>query len=481
MVHGPRRIDDSLDDSLDLTATKQMLALMMRAPLRRPKVSAAIFGLVLVACVLASFRVSPTYEVQAGVIVQKNAMLPTFGDSSKNVQSNDFDPAAGVSETVKSRDNLISLARQTHLADKMNDVPNAPLSEDDKLRVVAKMLDRKLKVTSDGTTVNFVADWSDPQTAYDLVSGALHNFLDSRTAAEVAIVSDSIDLLEQHAQSERDGIDVAMGEFLHMKDGWKSPAASSTAAPVMGAFRPRGSGEGGGTARQAELAKRLDEIKQQTKELQEDRRRQLSELNAQMAGILGTLTPSHPTAIGLRRKIEALSDELPSVTALKNEERGILNELAAMAGPKDGSKGSVGTPGQAGSILSSSGGAHGAPPASKQDLEIVDPASAMALSKLQSRIRKYEEFMDQVSAAKLQLDLARNAFKYRYSVYKPAELPTRPKYPVHLLLILGGALLGFLLSTGIASLLDVMSGRFVEPWQVSRKLSLPILGEVLPP
>ena len=87
------------------------------------------------------------------------------------------------------------------------------------------------------------------------------------------------------------------------------------------------------------MRQRLDEIKQQTKELQEDRRRQLSELNAQMAGILGTLTPSHPTAIGLRRKIEALSDELPSVTALKNEERGILNELAAMTGSKDGSNG----------------------------------------------------------------------------------------------------------------------------------------------
>jgi uncharacterized protein involved in exopolysaccharide biosynthesis len=480
MVHAPRRIDDSQDDSLDLTATKEMLALVLRAPLRRPKLSAAIFGLMILAGVFASFRASPVYEAQAAIVVQKNAMLPTFGDSTKNVPSNDIDPAAGVSETVKSRDNLTSLARQMHLADRMDDMPNEPMSEEDKLSVLAKMLERRLKVTSDGTTVTFVSDWSDPQTAYDLVSGALHNFLDSRTAAEVAIVSDAIELLEQHAQSERDGIDVAMEEFLHMKDGWKTPA-SSAAPRVVGAFRPQTAADGAGVARQAELAKRLEEIKQQTKELQEDRRRQLSELNAQMAGILGTLTPSHPTAIGLKRKIEALSEELPSVTALKNEERGLLNQLAAMAGAKDGSKASAGASGQLGFALPSIGSTRGTPPASKQDLEIVDPASAMALSKLQSRIRKYEEFMDQISAAKLQLDLARNAFKYRYSIYKPAEVPTRPKYPIRLLLIVGGALLGFLLSTAVASLLDVVSGRFVEPWQVKRKLSLPILGEVLPP
>jgi uncharacterized protein involved in exopolysaccharide biosynthesis len=290
-----------------------MLVLILRAPLRRPRLAAVIFASVTLLATIAAVRVSPTYEAQAAIVVQKNAMLPTFGEAAKNVPSNEIDPAVGVSEAVKGRQNLISLVQQTHLADKTK----TPLmSDEDRLQAVVKVLERKLTVTSDGATVTFVADWSDPQTAYDLVSAAVHNFLDSRTAAEVAIVSDAIDLLEEHAKSERNGIDVAMEEFLRLKETWKTPAASS-AAPRVAGSSPQ-PGEAVGPAEQAEIARRLDEKKQQIKEMQEDRRRQLSELNAQMAGILGTLTPSHPTAIGLRRKIDAFSQEPPNLTALKN-------------------------------------------------------------------------------------------------------------------------------------------------------------------
>jgi uncharacterized protein involved in exopolysaccharide biosynthesis len=470
MGQSSRSLNDSQDE-FDFAATKEMLVLILRAPLRRPRLAAVIFASVTLLATIAAVRARPTYEAQAAIVVQKNAMLPTFGEAAKNVPSNEIDPAVGVSEAVKGRQNLISLVQQTHLVDKTK---NPLTSDEDQLQAAVKVLERKLTVTSDGATVTFVADWSDPQTAYDLVSAAVHNFLDSRTAAEVAIVSDAIDLLEEHAKSERNGIDVAMEEFLRLKETWKTPTASS-AAPRVAGSSPQ-PGEAVGPAEQAEIARRLDEKKQQIKEMQEDRRRQLSELNAQMAGILGTLTPSHPTAIGLRRKIDAFSQEPPNLTALKNEERSLLNELAAITGPKDGAKGSAGTLG----ILSTRG-TGAASVASKQDLEIVDPASAMALSKLQSRIRKYEDFMDQISAAKLQLDLARNAFKYRYSVFKPAEMPTRPKYPIRLLVIVGGTFLAAFLAAVVAALLDLASGHFVEPWQVKRKLSLPLLGEVIRP
>ena len=117
-------------------------------------------------------------------------------------------------------------------------------------------------------------------------------------------------------------------------------------------------------------------------------------------------------------------------------------------------------------------------PNSRQDLEIADPESAMALSKLQNRIHKYEEYMDQISAAKLELDLARNAFKYRYGMYKPPELPTQPKRPIRILVGCAGALAALLGAIGAAALMDMLSGRIIETWQVKRKLDLPVLGEV---
>jgi hypothetical protein len=126
--------------------------------------------------------------------------------------------------------------------------------------------------------------------------------------------------------------------------------------------------------------------------------------------------------------------------------------------------------------IESGSGVHAGMPVSAQDLEVADPASAMAFSKLQARIHKYQEFMDQISAAKLELDLARNAFKYRYNMFRPPEVPSKTKHPIRILLSLAGALVGLLLAFGLSTAVDVVSGRFVEPWQVRRRLSLPVSG-----
>ncbi|HEX9295873.1 MAG TPA: hypothetical protein VF881_08555 [Polyangiaceae bacterium] len=473
-----KMIDETEDGSFDFEATKENAKLIAHAPKRHPKLACALFGAALGIGILAATAASPSYRAETEILVQKNVTLPTFGDPARNPQvNNDVDPAFGVSETVKARDNLVNLIRQTHLLDKTEDASNRkPVSEQDKMQMALRKLESKLTVKSDGSLVTFVADWNDPQTAYDVVSAAVHSFLDGRSAAEVSIVSNAITLLEEHAKSERDGIDTAMEEFLHLKEGWKSGGSTAASSTVQGSPAPRASGLEARIA-DSDLAKRLEEKKQQIKDLQDERRKHLAELRAQMAGMTGTLTPSHPSVVSLQRKIDALSDEPANLTALKNEERGLLNELAAATGGKAGgasrpSAAIGGGPSLLGASRSSS------TPASKQDLEIADPASAMALSKLQNRIRKYEDYMDQISAAKLQLDLARNAFKYRYAIYKPAELPTRPRFPIRALLVFGGALFGLMLAFGGAAAMDLVSGRFVEPWQVRRRLSLPVLGEV---
>jgi uncharacterized protein involved in exopolysaccharide biosynthesis len=163
-----------MDESFDFAATKDMLVLVLRAPRRHPKLTTAVFALVTTLAVFGSFRVKPSYEARAAIVVQKNAMLPSFGDSAKNAPNNDFDPAMGVSEVVKGRDNLVALARETHLLERMKDEPNAPVtSPEEKLSVLVKMLERKLTVTSDGSLVSFAAEWNDPQTSYEIVSAAL--------------------------------------------------------------------------------------------------------------------------------------------------------------------------------------------------------------------------------------------------------------------------------------------------------------------
>jgi hypothetical protein len=41
--------------------------------------------------------------------------------------------------------------------------------------------------------------------------------------------------------------------------------------------------------------------------------------------------------------------------------------------------------------------------------------------------------------------------------------------------------LGILLAICGPATIDLMRGRFIEPWQVKRRLDLPVLGEINPP
>ena len=83
-----------------------------------------------------------------------------------------------------------------------------------------------------------------------------------------------------------------------------------------------------------------------------------------------------------------------------------------------------------------------------------------------------------MSGAQLELDAVRAAFKYRYNVIWPAEVPVDPVSP-NRTKILGAGLLGALLMAFLAAAApDLQSGRIVERWQVERSLDLPILGEI---
>jgi hypothetical protein len=64
---------------------------------------------------------------------------------------------------------------------------------------------------------------------------------------------------------------------------------------------------------------------------------------------------------------------------------------------------------------------------------------------------------------------------------KPAEIPKKAKKPNLALLSVGGLFLAILLAVLSAGAADLAGGRFVETWQVTRKLGIPLLGDVTPP
>ena len=110
-----------------------------------------------------------------------------------------------------------------------------------------------------------------------------------------------------------------------------------------------------------------------------------------------------------------------------------------------------------------------------------EPALAPARERLEAAIYRYQDVMARIDAAKLELDISRTEFRYRYSVITPAEVPRGPTRPIGMIVgvaSLVGAMLAALLGAAGA---DLVEGRILEPWQLRRRFKIEVLGEFEPP
>jgi uncharacterized protein involved in exopolysaccharide biosynthesis len=101
----------------------------------------------------------------------------------------------------------------------------------------------------------------------------------------------------------------------------------------------------------------------------------------------------------------------------------------------------------------------------------------LADSELTSAIRAYEDAMARIDAAKVELDITRTAYKHKYTVVTPAELPKKPKKATAQIVGIGSVFGAALLAILLAAALDIVGGLIFEPWQVRRRLKLDVLGE----
>ena len=77
----------------------------------------------------------------------------------------------------------------------------------------------------------------------------------------------------------------------------------------------------------------------------------------------------------------------------------------------------------------------------------------------------------------LQLKNTEKAFGYRYRVVTPAEAPKAP-LSGSLVSLIAGLMAAAIVASFVTTALDIVRGRVVEPWQVTRRLGLPLLAEL---
>jgi hypothetical protein len=476
---------------------------------------AAVFVSIMGATVASFFLLPKTYHVETKALAQPTSALTVRGDGPT---ADTLTRAAA--DTVLREDNLRELIRETDLLDYTRDhrapaqrardalvrmVRRHDESEADRLDDLVRRLETKLVVwTSDGaysgggSTVTIAIDWPDAAMACRLVDAAQRAFLAARYAREVTALSESIEILTKHAGIMKTDVDEAVDAIEKMRPAGDSPkgadpAPASPARPrVVMAQRPVALHAPRPDAAPGPASPEIQAKQRAIDELEDLRRRQLSELQAHLAEARATFTESHPTIVDLKQSIAGLSVESAQVTKLRQEIAALrAAQDAAAAAAETGTEVAPAPP--VAWVPASPSGAGtasaAAPPQLPGDVlrialdlrEDRDPAMVYARGRLRDAMDKYAALRAQIQASQIDLETAKAAFKYRYTVVTPARLPRSPSVPnipvVTLVAFVASILCGFLLTV----LLDLRRGRLVEPWQLERLLERPILGELALP
>lgn len=483
----------------DTQLIRQVLGFVFRGVRRHRVLSAVSFLGVLMFGVLAAVLLPRTYHAESRLLANNNDLIRALGNPRSSLPSED--PTRAARELIFAHDNLVSLIKQTNLMknweetrpplvkwkDKAVQLVTGVPSDEDRIDSMVGLLEKKLQVTTDQQTVTISIDWHDAQMAYLLVETAQQNFLETRHVTEMTAISEALSILEMHGGQLQKMVDDALHELERVRDSRRKgtsgapptlsgPESGVLLAPAPVAERPERP-EGPPSATEQELAQLkflLNSKKRALGDLEDFRSRRVSELTAQLQEQKVQYADQHPIVMDTRQRIEALKLDSPQMAQVKGDIDALEHEYRRKGGrdpdalvePSRPRPSTIRRPQLVAQAALSS--------AELSD----DPLVEFSRNNLRVAAAKYEELLMRIDSARIEQDTARAAFKYRYSVVRPASVPKKPVKPDVALILVGAflaALLGALL-TGATR--DWLSGRLVEPWQVERALGLPVLSQV---
>jgi uncharacterized protein involved in exopolysaccharide biosynthesis len=450
-----------------------------RSVARHRKLAAALFTGLLGLVALAIFVTPKHYTVETKFFAEKNFVMPALGNPKRAVPTESDSPTRLASEAVLKRTNLMEIVRQTKLMASWDEMRSplgkvkdaimarikGPMTEADRLEAMLGMVEKRMWVYSNDGTVTIGLDWPNPALGYRIVQAAQQNFFEQRHASEVSLIGESIGILEGHVASSQVAIQEALAQInaqLPKRAAVSLPIVSRYSAPAAAPSIPPAV-----VALQSDLR-----TKQQTiADISSSRNQRLSALQTRLTELRGVYGSAHPEIAVTEENIRSLNQPSAQLAELKREEEEMRARLATMGAGRE----VVAAPAQF------------QPSFERAALERLTRAAAdtqeapevtFARSRLKIATSDYEDLLDRLEGAKIEMETARAAFKYRYSVITPARIPKKPKKPVVPLMIFGGLILAALATAFTVIMMDFGGGRVLEPWQVDRQLGVPVLAEV---
>ncbi|MEO7094751.1 MAG: hypothetical protein ABI175_15950, partial [Polyangiales bacterium] len=319
--------------------------------------------------------------------------------------------------------------------------------------------------------------------ALKLIDTTAQTFLDGRNTADVSVIAETITILEGEAKKSGSDVEAALAEVIRLQQDQKAgvaPAPTTTGAvikpPTMGVQPQPQPTAAPAPKTNGNLAAKLAEKRRQIRESDEPRQRKIAELKAQLAELKVTYAPAHPSVIALEQKLAEAQVEPTELKKLKAEEQALLDgqsndvpsEYDETAPPKPLAPKPI-------PMLAPVAPVKGSGITEKEE---PTPELMHARAKLAAAATKYQDLLNRIDSARIEMLTAQAAFKYQYSISQPAEFPKKPKKPNVPVVVVGGLFAAIVLALLAAASRDVMSGRFIEAWQVQRRLKLPVLARV---
>ena len=354
-----------------------------------------------------------------------------------------------------------------HWMDAVRDRLRPPLTDAQRLDALIGVLEKRLHVSTDDATVTIAVDWPNAHTTYELAQAAQENFLDSRHATEVSTIGETIAILEGHAATIRTTIEDTIDQIEKTRAGEvpARPAVAGAPRPVVGHRR-----NSVYSAELSELKVALDAKRKEVSSMEDSRRTQLSQLHAQLAQQKAIYAPAHPAIIDTEQSIKDLSVDPPQLAALKAQEQELSEQYiqeTELASAVDPTEGMVRVR---------------PPPAAKDKDKDKDAEDDERVEYPKARLKiaadNYEDLLRRIDSARIELDTAQAAFKYRYRVIRPAEIPEKASKPNVPMFLIGGAFLGILAGMFAALALDLRGDHINAAWQIEQRLKLPVLVQI---
>ena len=465
-----------------LSNLKDAAGFPIRAVRRHLKLAISIFSALVVLSALAIAVMPKHYLIETKFFAERNFVMPALSNPRRAIPSDGDSPTRLASEAVMKRTNLLEIVRQTKLMAQWEQLRSplgkvkdfvmakvkAPLTDAERLDAMIGVLEQRMWVNANEGTVTIGLDWSDAPSGYRIVQAAQQNFFEQRHAAEVSLIGESIGILEGYLLKSQRDIATSLAEV---------NAALPKRAPIS---IPRPSfptaGDAGPSAEVLALLSELRTKQQTIADIGSSRAQRLTALQTSLTELKTRYGAAHPEVTATEENLKSLAQPSPQLAELRADEEALRKRLSGL-GVRDGVIAPASAAMQSSFDQSYATEALAQLARAREEAEEA-PEVTLARSRLKMATNEYEDLLGRLQSARIELETARAAFKYRYTVITPARVPraaVKPKVP---LLIVGGLLVAAMTAIFAAIMLDFGGGRVLEPWQVDRQLGLPVLAEV---